>query len=92
MAYAEEVTGPGSERFTHWHDVMRRTAAALLSRAQHARAVHGDLDAADLLLLASGIALSGATPEHTHRLLDLVRRGTEPHHLRQPDPAARPGP
>jgi AcrR family transcriptional regulator len=79
MAHAGEVTGPGSERFAHWHDVMHRTAAALLRRAQHTGAVHDDLDAGDLLLLASGIAFTGTTPQHAHRLLDLVRRGTEPH-------------
>jgi AcrR family transcriptional regulator len=78
MAHADEVTGPGSERFAHWHDVMNRTAAALLQRAQRAGAVRDDLDAADLLLVASGIGHTGATPQRASRLLDLIRRGTEP--------------
>jgi AcrR family transcriptional regulator len=77
MAQADDATGPGSARFAHWHDVMRRTAADLLERAQQAGVVRPDIDATDLLLLASGIAQTGATPQRVHRLLDLIRRGAE---------------
>lgn len=78
MAEPGDLTGRGSERFAHWHDVMRRTAAALVERARQAGAVRDDLDAGDLLLVASGIAHAGATPERARRLLDLIRRGVEP--------------
>ncbi|HVQ95561.1 MAG TPA: helix-turn-helix domain-containing protein [Mycobacteriales bacterium] len=76
---ADEPPGTGSELFAHWHDVMHRTAAALLERARHAGAVRADIDPTDLLLLASGIARTGADPHRVRRLLDLVRRGSEAH-------------
>jgi hypothetical protein len=56
---------------------MHATAAALLTRAQRAGAVRPDLDVADLLALANAIALTGADPGRTERLLALVQRGTD---------------
>jgi hypothetical protein len=56
---------------------MRATAAALLARAQRAGAVRAELDVADLLALANGIALTGADEERIHRLVRLIRTGTD---------------
>jgi AcrR family transcriptional regulator len=72
---------PGGQRsalFAGWHTAMHATAAALLTRAQRAGAVRADLEVADLLVLATAIALTGADTGRTGRLLDLVRRGTDP--------------
>ncbi|MEN3359283.1 MAG: hypothetical protein V7637_3265 [Mycobacteriales bacterium] len=77
MADSDDLTGRGSERFAQWHDAMRGTATALVERARDAGAVWADVGAGDLLLVASGIAHTGATAEHARRLLDLVRRGAE---------------
>lgn len=75
---ADEPAAHGSELFAHWHDAMRRTAAALVDRARHAGAVRPDLDADDLLQLASGLARPGIDPPRARHLLDLVRRGAAP--------------
>jgi Transcriptional regulator SbtR-like, C-terminal domain len=57
---------------------MHATAAALLTRAQRAGTVRADLEVADLLALATAIALTVADTRRTDRLLDLLRRGTDP--------------
>lgn len=69
--------GRRSELFDRWHDAMRSTASALLARAQQAGAVRAEVRAADLLALASGIALAGADARQIERLVALVRRGTD---------------
>jgi AcrR family transcriptional regulator len=71
----------GGERFEQWHAAMRRTVAALVDRAKAAGAVRADLDAADLLTLAVGVARTGIAghgvrADQAERLLDIVRRGT----------------
>jgi hypothetical protein len=48
-----------------------------LTGAQQAAVVRADLDVAELLSLANGIALSGAPPQRLDRLLTLVREGVE---------------
>jgi AcrR family transcriptional regulator len=79
-ALAVSLTTPAGDHetlFARWHATMNETAAALLDRAKAAGAVAPDTDALDLLLLATGIALSSA-PARTPRLLELVRRGVSP--------------
>jgi hypothetical protein len=54
---------------------MRATASGLLGRAQDAGVVRRDLDVADLLASASGIAHAGAGDDQIDRLLTIVRDG-----------------
>ena len=68
-----------SSRYAQWHEAMHRTAANLVDRARQAGAVRPDLDAADLLVLVAGIALTGTTADRTRRLLTLIRHGTDAH-------------
>ncbi|MBE8525580.1 TetR/AcrR family transcriptional regulator [Amycolatopsis sp. H6(2020)] len=63
--------------FARWHETMNETAAALVDRAKSANAVAPDTDPLDLLLLATGIALTDV-PARTPRLLDLIRRAVSP--------------
>ncbi|WP_290058227.1 TetR/AcrR family transcriptional regulator [Amycolatopsis solani] len=75
-ALALSLADPAGEHeslFAGWHAAMNATAAALLDRARAAGVVASDFTELDLLLLATGIALSGGEPG---RLLTLVRRGT----------------
>jgi AcrR family transcriptional regulator len=58
--------------FTVWHKTISVTAAALAARARLA----DDVTPLDLLLLATGIALSGAPEARTDHLLALLRRGS----------------
>ena len=74
---ALSLTTPAGDHetlFAQWHATVNETAAALVDRAKEAGAIAADTDALDLLLLATGIALSGAS-DRAGRLLDLVRRG-----------------
>lgn len=71
----DPTAAAGSERFADWHESMRRATAALVERARRAGAVRTDLDPVDLLLVASGIALTGVDDGRARRLLDLVQRG-----------------
>jgi AcrR family transcriptional regulator len=64
--------------FDRWHHAMLGTTSALLTRAQRAGVVRADLDAADLLLLAAGIALTGTDGARHDRLLDMLRHGATP--------------
>lgn len=69
---------PGGERtalFDDWHAAMHATAARLLAAARAAGVVTADLDAADLLTLASGIAVTSADADQAQRCLALIRRG-----------------
>ncbi|WP_086844031.1 TetR/AcrR family transcriptional regulator [Amycolatopsis kentuckyensis] len=73
---ALSLTTPAGDHetlFARWHETMNETAAALVARAKSANAVTPDTDPLDLLLLATGIALTDV-PAHTPRLLALVRR------------------
>lgn len=63
----------GSDLFDGWRESMHATAAVLLERAQLAGEVRPELDAADVLLLANGVALAGADAEQGWRLLGLIR-------------------
>jgi AcrR family transcriptional regulator len=74
LAIPNDPGGQRSALFAGWH----ATAAALLTRAQRAGAVRADLEVADLLALATAIALTVADTRRTDRLLDLLRRGTDP--------------
>ncbi|MFG1641702.1 TetR/AcrR family transcriptional regulator [Amycolatopsis sp. NPDC049252] len=67
-----DPAGDHESLFAGWHAAMNTTAATLLGRARAAGAVAPDVTERDLLLLATGIALSGGEPA---RLLTLVRRG-----------------
>lgn len=76
-ALALSLTSPAGDHetlFAQWHTTMNETAAALVDRARAAGTVAPDTDPVDLLLLATGIALSGAATRTPH-LLDIVRRG-----------------
>lgn len=77
LAVADDRTGARSTLFGQWHAAMHATAKALLAGAQQAGVVRADLDVPDLLSLANGIALSGASPNRLDRLLVLVREGVE---------------
>lgn len=68
------TAGSGGALFDRWYQAMRGTTAALLARAQRAGVVRQDVDAADVVLLACGIALADAA--RRERLLDVLRSGT----------------
>jgi AcrR family transcriptional regulator len=68
------TSGSGGVLFDRWYQAMRGTTAALLARAQRAGVVRQDIDAADVVLLACGVALTDR-PRHS-RLLDVLRTGT----------------
>jgi AcrR family transcriptional regulator len=78
LAIPNDPGGQRSALFDRWHTAMHATASALLTRAQRAGTVRADLEVADLLALATAIALTAADTRRTERLLDLVRRGTDP--------------
>ena len=73
LALAIPVDGRRSALFDEWHAAMRATAGRLLGRVSAADAV--EVAAADLLGLASGIALSAADEAQVERCLGVVRRG-----------------
>jgi AcrR family transcriptional regulator len=77
LALTDDRAGRRSALFDRWHEAMHATASALLARAQRAGAVRAELDVADLLALANGIALTGADEERIHRLVWLIRTGTD---------------
>jgi AcrR family transcriptional regulator len=75
LAIPDDTAGQRSALYRQWHDTMRATASALLSRAQHAGAVRSDLDVSDLLASASGIGHAAADDDQIDRLLSIVRDG-----------------
>ncbi|WP_280367973.1 TetR/AcrR family transcriptional regulator [Nocardia wallacei] len=75
LAIPDEPDGERDGLFAGWHATMRAAAARLLARAQRDRAVPSELDAADLLVVVSGIALTGLPEDRLDRLLHLVRDG-----------------
>ncbi|MFB4298144.1 TetR/AcrR family transcriptional regulator [Actinomadura sp. NTSP31] len=64
-----------SPLFAEWHEAMRSTLSSLLLRAQQSGAIRPGTSDTDLLALANGIALAGADPAQTERLLQLAREG-----------------
>jgi AcrR family transcriptional regulator len=74
VAVALTATGGRSALFERWHHAVVGAASVLLARAQGAVEVRPDVDAADLVLLAAGIALAD-TSRHD-RLLNVLRHGT----------------
>ncbi len=76
LALTDDHAGHRTELFARWHEAMHATASALLVRAAKTGAVRPDLAAADLLALATGIALTGADTDQVARLLAVVRHGT----------------
>ena len=65
-----------SAQFDQWHAAMRSTATALLTRARSAGVVRADVNVADLLAVASGIAVAAAVDDdQTERCLELLRHG-----------------
>jgi AcrR family transcriptional regulator len=78
LALPNDRGGRRSELFDRWHEAMRAQASALLSRAQESGAVRTDVVVSDLLALAHGIALTGVDADQTHRLLRIIRHGTDP--------------
>jgi len=78
LAIPGEQGGERSVLFDRWHEAMRASAAALLARTQADGTTRADLDPADLLTLASGIALAAAGADQADRCLALLREGTSP--------------
>ncbi len=78
LAIPGDQGGQRTPLFDGWHEAMHATAARLLAAAQSAGAASADLDAADLLTLASGIAVASTDADQVSRCLALVRRGTGP--------------
>lgn len=78
LAIPSDQGGQRSALFDRWHAAMHATTSRLLTRAQSASAVSADLNAYDLLVLASGIALTAASTEQAQRCLALIRHGTTP--------------
>jgi AcrR family transcriptional regulator len=78
LAIPIDQGGQRSALFDRWHDAMLSTTSRLLTRAQSAGSVRADLNAADLLALASGIAVITPNTEQIERCLALLRHGTAP--------------
>lgn len=75
LALPDEPDGERGVLFAGWHATMQQAASRLLTRAQDAHAIRAELSAADLLVLATGIALTGLPAARLEVLLDLVRDG-----------------
>lgn len=75
LAIPGDPAGRRTAQFDDWHQAMRTTAGRLLARAQAVGAARPGLDAADLLVLASGIAVTAADPGQADRCLALLRAG-----------------
>ncbi|MFI6027982.1 TetR/AcrR family transcriptional regulator [Amycolatopsis magusensis] len=76
LSITDDRTGRRPALFDRWHHSMHTAASALLTRAQTAGAVRTDVTAAELLALASGIALATTDATQAERLVLLVRQGT----------------
>jgi AcrR family transcriptional regulator len=75
LAIPGDPAGERSALFDGWHRAMHATTGRLLARAQSAGAASARLDAADLLVLASGIAATAADPGQAERCLTMLRDG-----------------
>lgn len=62
-----------------WRDSVRTVAARLLRRAQESGTVRPDIDAADILTVAGGIAVTAGSGEQRERLLGMFVDGLRPH-------------
>lgn len=74
-ALAAADGAPGSPEFAAWHDAITTVVTGLLDRA--GEEVRAGVDPVDLLVMATGIALTGSGPERTARLVELLRHGTD---------------
>ncbi|MEV1010481.1 helix-turn-helix domain-containing protein [Streptomyces sp. NPDC049881] len=75
LSIPDDPAGQRSALFDQWHRSMRAAASALLASAQATGAVRRDLDTAELLALANGIALTATEATPAERLLLLVQQG-----------------
>ncbi len=75
LAIPGDRAGQRPALFDGWHQAMRATAARLLARAQSAGTARPGLDPADLLVLASGIAVAAGGAGQAERCLALLRDG-----------------
>jgi AcrR family transcriptional regulator len=78
LAIPADQGGRRAALFDGWHGAMHSTASRLLARARSAGAVGPDVDAPDLLGLASAIALASADSDQAGRYLAILRRGILP--------------
>jgi AcrR family transcriptional regulator len=78
LAIPRDPGGQRSALFDRWHTAMHSTTSRLLTRAQSDGAVSADLNAADLLAAASGIAVTTGGTDQAERCLALLRHGTAP--------------
>lgn len=78
LAIPSDQGGQRTALFDRWHTAMRSTTSRLLIRAQSDGAVSADLNAADLLAAASGIAVTTGGTDQAERCLALLRYGTAP--------------
>ena len=85
LAIPSDQGGQRSALFECWHEAMHSTASRLLTRAQSAGAVSADLNASDLLVLASGIAVTTDDTDQAERCLTLLRHGTAPRPCHPPN-------
>jgi AcrR family transcriptional regulator len=72
LSITDDSGGERDALFARWHEVMTDTATALATRAGLAE----EVEPLDLLVLVTGIALSGAEKPRTDRLLHVIRRGS----------------
>jgi hypothetical protein len=75
LAIPDDTSGQRSALYRQWHDTMRTTASALLTRAQDAGTIRDDLHVTDVLAAASGIGYAAADDDQATRLLAVFRDG-----------------
>lgn len=75
VARAVIADGPPSALLDRWQRAIVGATSTLLVRAQRDGAVRADLDPADLVPLAAGVALT--EPSRRARLLDVLRNGVD---------------
>jgi AcrR family transcriptional regulator len=75
LALPDNLDGRRGVLFADWHATMHTAADRLLKRARTAGTVRRDVRAADLLALATGIAMTGLPESRLDALLALARHG-----------------
>jgi AcrR family transcriptional regulator len=75
LALPDEPDRRRGALFADWHATMHTAAERLLKRALAAGTVRGEIRAADLLALATGIAMTGLPQNRLEALLALARHG-----------------
>ena len=75
MAATEGDELQRGEKYRHWHESMITSAAGLLEGAQEVGAVHREVTAIDVLVLANAIVLASSDAGQAHRMLGYVRDG-----------------